>query len=137
MCPDWESNWQPFGLQASAQPTELHQPGISVHFLRNLSKLVNFCAAILILKLEGDKQHFQCIMLYYFKKGKNTTEMLKMICAVCGEGAVTEHVNSGLRSFLALLTFWPNNSWLWYYLMHWKMFTSTPGLYPLEANSER
>ena len=28
-------------------------------------------------------------MLYYFKKGKNTTEMQKMICAVYGEGAVT------------------------------------------------
>ena len=26
-CPDWESNQQPFGLQAHAQPTELHQPG--------------------------------------------------------------------------------------------------------------
>ena len=26
-CPDWESNWQPFGSQAHAQFTELHQPG--------------------------------------------------------------------------------------------------------------
>ena len=26
MCPDWESNWQPFGSQASAQSTEPHQP---------------------------------------------------------------------------------------------------------------
>ena len=29
-------------------------------------------------------------MLYYFKKGKNTTEMQKEICAVYGEGAVTD-----------------------------------------------
>ena len=39
-----------------------------------------------------EKQHFQHIMLYYFKKGKNTTEMQKKkkkICAVYGEGAVT------------------------------------------------
>ena len=28
-------------------------------------------------------------MLSYFKKGKNTTEIQKKICAVCGEGAVT------------------------------------------------
>ena len=28
-------------------------------------------------------------MLYYFKKGKNTTETQKKICAVYGEGAVT------------------------------------------------
>ena len=27
MCPDWESNQQPFGLQASTQSTEPHQPG--------------------------------------------------------------------------------------------------------------
>ena len=27
MCPDWESNQQPFGLQAGTQSTELHQPG--------------------------------------------------------------------------------------------------------------
>ena len=27
MCPDWEWTWQPFGSQAHAQSTELHQPG--------------------------------------------------------------------------------------------------------------
>ena len=37
---------------------------------------------------------------------------------------------------LVLLTLWPNNSLLWGCLMHWKMFSSTPGLYPLEANSK-
>ena len=35
-------------------------------------------------------QHFQYIMLYYFKKGKNTTEVQKKIAAVYGEGAVTD-----------------------------------------------
>ena len=29
-------------------------------------------------------------MLYYFKKGKNTTETHKNICAVYGEGAVSD-----------------------------------------------
>ena len=29
-------------------------------------------------------------MLYYFKKGENTTEMQSKICAVYGEGAVTD-----------------------------------------------
>ena len=29
-------------------------------------------------------------MLYYFKKGKNATEMQKKICAVYGERAVTD-----------------------------------------------
>ena len=54
--------------------------------LKNLWKLVNFCAAILILKV----QHFWLSMLYYFKKGKNATEVQKKIFAVSGEGAVTD-----------------------------------------------
>ena len=41
--------------------------------------------------MEENMQHFQHIMLYYFKKGKNTIEMQKReICAVYGEGAVTD-----------------------------------------------
>ena len=35
-------------------------------------------------------QHFWYIMLYYFKKGKNTTETQEKICAGYGEGAVTD-----------------------------------------------
>ena len=56
------------------------------------SKLVNFCIAILILKMEENTQHFQHIMLYHFKKGKDTTEMQKKICAMYGEGAVTDQM---------------------------------------------
>ena len=48
-----------------------------------------------------------------------------------------ECVKSGLQSILVVLTFWPNNSLLWGCLMHWKMFSSTPGLSPLAANSGR
>ena len=57
---------------------------------KNLSKLVNFCVPILILKMEEKKPHFWHIMLYYFKKRKNAAETLKKICAVYGEGAVTD-----------------------------------------------
>ena len=32
-------------------------------------------------------------MLNYFKKGKNTTEMQRKMCAVYGEGAVTEKMS--------------------------------------------
>ena len=54
-------------------------------------KIGEFCVAILILKIEENKQHFQYIMLYYFKKGKNTTENKnKKICVVYGEGVVTD-----------------------------------------------
>ena len=54
--------------------------------------MVNFCAAILILKMEENTQHFQYIVLYYFKKGEHTTETQKKICAVYGKGAVTHRM---------------------------------------------
>ena len=50
---------------------------------------MNFCAAILILKIE-ENTYFQRIMLYYFKKGKNSTETQKKICVVYGEDTVIE-----------------------------------------------
>ena len=42
--------------------------------------------------MEENVQRFQHIMLYYFKKGKNAseTQTKKKICAVYGEGAVTD-----------------------------------------------
>ena len=41
--------------------------------------------------MEENVQNFQHIMLYYFKKGKNVTEThTKKVCAVYGEGAVTD-----------------------------------------------
>ena len=40
--------------------------------------------------MEGNMQHFQHIMLYYFKKGKNAIERQKKICAMYREGAVTD-----------------------------------------------
>ena len=40
--------------------------------------------------MEENTQCFQHFILYYFKKGKNATEMQKKICAVCGESAMTD-----------------------------------------------
>ena len=62
---------------------------------------MSFCVAILILRMEENMQHFLHIMLYYFKKSKNTTEMQKKICAVYGEGAVTDGM--GQRWFAKFL----------------------------------
>ena len=42
--------------------------------------------------MEEKRQHFQHIRLYYFKKGKNSTETQRKICAVYGEGAVTDQM---------------------------------------------
>ena len=62
---------------------------------------MNFYVAILIFKIEENMQHFWHIMLYYFKEGKNTTETQKKICAVYGEGAVTDRMcQKGFVKFL-------------------------------------
>ena len=51
---------------------------------------MNFCIATLILKVEENIQYFWHILLYYFKNSRNATDMQKKVCAVCGEGAVTD-----------------------------------------------
>ena len=56
-------------------------------------KLVTFCVTILILEMLGEKQLFWPIMLYNFKKGKNTAEIPKKkkdLFAVYEEGAGTD-----------------------------------------------
>ena len=60
-----------------------------------LQKLIKICVAILISKMEENKQHFLHIMLYYFKNSKNAIEMQNKICVLYGEGAVTDCVKSG------------------------------------------
>ena len=96
--------------------------------------MVNCYAAILILKIEENMQHFWCIMPYYFKKSKKQLKCKKYL-PVYGEGAVIDRrCQSGLWSFLVQMTFWPNYSLLWGCPIHWKMFSNTPGLYPLEGN---
>ena len=49
---------------------------------------------ILIFKMEENMQHFWHIMLYYFKKDRNATEMQKKKKDLCsdGEGAVTDQM---------------------------------------------
>ena len=44
---------------------------------KNLSKLVSFCVAFLILKMGENIQHIWHIILYYFKKGKTTIKIQK------------------------------------------------------------
>ena len=85
--------------------------------------------------MEGDKQHFWHTVLYFFKKGKNATEMQKKICAVYGESAVTdEKCQKGFASFLLLLTFWPIILCPGAILCIGRCLAE---LYPLEANSWR
>ena len=60
--------------------------------------------------MEETKEHFQHIMLYYFKKGKNATERKKKkkeIYAVYGEGAVIDQrCQKGLVKFVIEISHW-------------------------------
>lgn len=42
--------------------------------------------------MEDKNQYFRCLMLFYFRKGKNATQTKKKICEVYGESAVSERV---------------------------------------------
>ena len=79
-------------------------------------------------------------MHYYFKEGKNTTETPKIKMRVMyGEGAMTDRTCPvWFVKFLGTVDILAKySSLLWGCLVHWKMFSSTPGLYPLETNSRR
>ena len=41
VCPDWESNQWPFGLQAGTQSTKPHQPGLKGNFLNETISLLH------------------------------------------------------------------------------------------------
>ena len=43
--------------------------------------------------MEEDMRHFRCIMLYYFQKGKNVSELQKKVCAVYGEGTMSDRTS--------------------------------------------
>ena len=55
-------------------------------------KIGEFLCSHFNIEMEEKKQHFRHIMLYYFKKSKNATQMQKKICAVYGEVAVTDRM---------------------------------------------
>ena len=52
MCPDWESNWRPFGSQANTQSTEPHQPGLRFFFKDCIkSRQINLTELTTVLSL--------------------------------------------------------------------------------------
>ena len=42
MCPDWELNRLPFGLQANDQSTGPHQPGLYSIFFKNIKAILSW-----------------------------------------------------------------------------------------------
>ena len=56
------------------------------------SKLVNFCVAILILRWKKIGNIFGILCFIISRKVKMQLKCTKKICAVCGEGAVTDRM---------------------------------------------
>ena len=65
---------------------------------------------IFILKMEENKQHFQHIMLHYFNKCENATEMLRKICAVYGEDALTDRTCQRWLAKFCAGAFWQDDA---------------------------
>ena len=60
------------------------------HFLKKVSKLVNFCAAALVLKME-ENTHFHSLCFSILRNVKMQLKRCKKkICAVYREGALTD-----------------------------------------------
>ena len=75
------------------------------------------------------------MIFYYFKKGKKATETQKKIGVVYGKGAVTAQIcQKWSVEFVGTVD--QVSLCCGGCLMHWKMFSRTPSLYPLEANSD-
>ena len=51
LCPDWELNGQPFGLQATTQYTELHQPGLLVAFYTSYIENTGWSSPIYVFSI--------------------------------------------------------------------------------------
>ena len=73
MCPDWESSWQPFGLQAGAQSTEPHHPGPGLRLLQR--KCVSLLKAVSSYN-QNQMSCFILLIIYYIGLLKGIWQML-------------------------------------------------------------
>ena len=89
LCPDWESNQRPFGLQASAQSTEPHQPGHDSHF--NWTFYWDHCRFIVVCVLtKWQRYYHNNINSLHFISGREIRVLSsEWQCQVCPLGALT------------------------------------------------
>ena len=61
MCPDWESNWLPFGSQAGTQSADPHQPGLNLFlFLCSPSHLQFIVHLVFYFRLYFQRDSWLC-----------------------------------------------------------------------------
>ena len=75
MCPDWESNWQPFDSQAGTQSTEPHQPGQNFFFLFS----IKFYLLMRGIERERGREREICCSIYL------RIHWLILVCAMLGD----------------------------------------------------
>ena len=77
---------------------------ISVCIFKKLIEIGEFSCSHFNIEDGRKCEHFQCIMLFYFKNGKKATETQRKICAACAEGAVTDRMyRKWFAKFLATI----------------------------------
>ena len=63
MCPDWELNQRPFGLQACTQSTEPHQPGVTFGIL-----IMMCLGLVLFVSILFGTLYFQDLYVYLLRQ---------------------------------------------------------------------
>lgn len=51
---------------------------------------IHFCKFYTLLNIEGNKVHYRHLMLFFYRKSKNATQVAKKIYAICGEDATVK-----------------------------------------------
>ena len=129
MFPNWESKWWPFGLQAGAQSTELHQPGRVVPLLMLLNLIIY-----------GDNSHISTIEMLFALRLISSVFQWKNFLALIGVAQLVEHhpTKWGVSSSIPIqgtclgcgpIPSWDNarSNWWMLSLTHWYFL---PSLYP-------
>ena len=82
---------------------------ISVCIFKKIITIGEFLCSHFNIKIEENMQHFWYIMLHYFKKGKNATEMQKrkrFVQYLEKVMRLIKLVKGGLRSFMLEISHW-------------------------------
>ena len=98
ICPGWESNWQPFSLQACAQSTELHQLGHWLYLMFGYRPFTNKFY---------DHQHWTFIVLQLYKQRYIKNKIGRdSVAQLVGASSCSQKVSGSIPSWDMCLGCW-------------------------------